>query len=199
MYDPEKPFSKNVLDSISQTWKGHVVLVNDYPIIKTPLGFFIEHVDGVGTKALLHWNQKSYASAAIDAFAMNANDLCILGFKPLTLNCHLLISQEREEAILGVVNTLSEYFPNLKRIIVGRQVLTPPDIERITGLTQGNIFQGELGLSQLFFLRPAHGLAQYRTPIRGYYQCGSATHPGGGISGAPGYLAAQKILKDWKR
>ncbi len=108
--------------------------------------------------------------------------------------------QERREAFgNSVVNTLSEYFPNLKRIIVGRQVLTPPDIERITGLTQGNIFQGELGLSQLFFLRPAHGLAQYRTPIRGYYQCGSATHPGGGISGAPGYLAAQKILKDWKR
>ena len=59
-----------------------------------------------------------------------------------------------------------------------RQVLTPADIERITGLTEGNIFQGELSLQQLFFLRPARAWAQYRTPIRGYYQCGSGTHPG---------------------
>jgi phytoene dehydrogenase-like protein len=94
-----------------------------------------------------------------------------------------------------VIDTLCEYIPNLKDILLYRQVLTPLDIERTTGLTGGNIFQGELTLSQLFFLRPAPGVAQYRTPVARYYQCGSATHPGGGISGAPGRLAAFEILK----
>jgi len=97
-----------------------------------------------------------------------------------------------------VVDTLSEYIPNLKKIILHRQVLTPLDIEKSIGLTQGNIFQGELSLSQLFFLRPAIGFARYRTPVRNYYQCGSATHPGGGILGASGRLAALEILRDWK-
>jgi phytoene dehydrogenase-like protein len=72
--------------------------------------------------------------------------------------------------------------------------LTPADIERITGLTEGNIFQGELALDQLFFLRPAPGYAKYRTPVDGFYQCGSGTHPGGGIMGASGRLAALTIL-----
>jgi phytoene dehydrogenase-like protein len=107
--------------------------------------------------------------------------------------------EEKREAFGdAVVNTLSEYIPNLKDIILYRQVMTPWDIEQVTGLSQGNIFQGELSLSQLFFLRPAPGLAQYRTPIKGYWQCGSGTHPGGGITGAPGRLAAMEILKDWK-
>jgi len=85
----------------------------------------------------------------------------------------------------------------LKDIILYRQVLTPQDIEQTTGLTQGNIFQGELNLSQLFFLRPAAGFARYQTPIRNYYMCGSGTHPGGGISGASGRLAALEIIKHW--
>lgn len=99
----------------------------------------------------------------------------------------------------AVVETLSEYIPNLKEIILHRQVLTPLDLERIVGLTEGNIFHGELSLWQLFFLRPAPGYARYRTPIHRYYQCGSGTHPGGGISGAPGRLAALEILKDGRR
>lgn len=108
--------------------------------------------------------------------------------------------EEKREALGdAVVDTLAEYIPNLKDIILHRQVMTPWDIEQTTGLSQGNIFQGELSLSQLFFLRPAPGYAQYRTPIRNYYQCGSGTHPGGGITGAPGRLAALEILKDWKR
>jgi phytoene dehydrogenase-like protein len=107
--------------------------------------------------------------------------------------------EQREAFGDAVVDTLSEYIPNLKDIILHRQVLTPLDIEQITGLTEGNIFQGELSLSQLFFLRPAPGYAKYRTPIQGYYQCGSGTHPGGGITGAPGRLAALEILKDGRR
>jgi len=98
----------------------------------------------------------------------------------------------------NVINTIAEYAPNIKDIIIGRQVLTPLDLEREFGLTQGNIFQGELSLEQLFFLRPVAGWAYYRTPIRNLYMCGSATHPGGGIMGANGRIASQVILKGWK-
>jgi phytoene dehydrogenase-like protein len=94
-----------------------------------------------------------------------------------------------------VIDTLARYAPNLKRAIIGRQVLTPADIEQITGLSEGNIFQGELALQQLFFLRPMAQWARYRTPIRGYWQCGAGTHPGGGIMGASGRLAALEILR----
>jgi phytoene dehydrogenase-like protein len=97
-----------------------------------------------------------------------------------------------------VVNTIAEYAPNIKDIILHRQVLTPLDIEREFGLSEGNIFQGELTLEQLFFLRPAPGWAQYKTPIRNLYMCGSATHPGGGIMGAPGRNAAMRIIKETK-
>jgi len=95
-----------------------------------------------------------------------------------------------------VISTLAEYAPNIKDIILHRQVLTPLDLEREWGLTEGNIFQGELTLEQLFFLRPAPGWAQYRTPVANLYMCGSATHPGGGIMGAPGRNAARRILKE---
>jgi phytoene dehydrogenase-like protein len=98
----------------------------------------------------------------------------------------------------AVIDTLSEYAPNLKSLILHRQVLTPKDIEDSIGLTEGNIFQGELALHQLFFLRPAPQWSNYRTPIHNYYQCGAGTHPGGGIMGASGRLAALEILKEWK-
>jgi phytoene dehydrogenase-like protein len=104
--------------------------------------------------------------------------------------------EQREAFGDTVIDTIAEYAPNLKNIILHRQVLTPLDIEREFGLTEGNIFQGELTLEQLFFLRPAAGWAQYRTPIKNLYMCGSATHPGGGIMGASGRNAARRILKD---
>jgi len=95
----------------------------------------------------------------------------------------------------AVIDTVSRYASNLKSLILHKQVITPADIERITGLSEGNIFAGELALQQLFFLRPSAQWAKYATPIDGYWQCGSGTHPGGGIMGAPGRLAAQQILK----
>ncbi len=95
-----------------------------------------------------------------------------------------------------VIDTLAEYAPNVKSAILHRQVITPADIEAVTGLSEGNIFQGELALSQLFFLRPAPAWADHRTPLRGFYQCGSGTHPGGGIMGASGRLAARAVLVD---
>jgi phytoene dehydrogenase-like protein len=98
-----------------------------------------------------------------------------------------------------VIDTLSEYAPNLKNIILHRQVVTPWDLEQEFGLTEGNIFQGELTLDQLFFLRPIPGWAKYRTPIKNLYMCGACTHPGGGVMAASGRLAALEILKDFKR
>jgi phytoene dehydrogenase-like protein len=107
--------------------------------------------------------------------------------------------EKREAFGDTVIDTLAEYAPNLKKLILHRQVLTPLDLEREFGLTEGNIFQGELSLEQLFFLRPVPGWARYRTPLRSLYMCGSATHPGGGIMGAPGRIAALEVLKDWDR
>ena len=104
---------------------------------------------------------------------------------------------DRREAFGDVVvDTISQFAPNLKDRILHRQVLTPLDLEREFGLSEGNIFQGELTLEQLFFMRPAPGWAGYRTPIRRLYMCGSATHPGGGIMGAPGRNAAMRALGD---
>jgi phytoene dehydrogenase-like protein len=103
---------------------------------------------------------------------------------------------QREAFGDAVVNTVESFAPGFKSKILHRQVITPLDIERITGLSEGNIFAGELALHQLFFLRPAAGWAKFATPVRGYYQCGAGTHPGGGIMGASGRLAAMRILKD---
>jgi len=101
---------------------------------------------------------------------------------------------QREAFGNAVIDTIAEYAPNIRDIILHQQVLTPLDLEREFGLTEGNIFQGELTLEQLFFARPVPGWAQYRTPIRHLWMCGSATHPGGGIMGAPGRNAALRIL-----
>jgi phytoene dehydrogenase-like protein len=95
----------------------------------------------------------------------------------------------------AVIDTIAEFAPNIRDIILHRQVLTPLDLERDFGLSEGNIFQGELTLEQLFFLRPAPGWAQYTTPIRNLWMCGSGAHPGGGIMGAPGRNAALNILR----
>jgi phytoene dehydrogenase-like protein len=102
---------------------------------------------------------------------------------------------ERREALGDtVVETLAEYCPGLAESILFRQVLTPWDLEQEFGLTEGNIFHGELSPEQLLFQRPVAGWARYRTPIRGLWMCASGTHPGGGVMGAPGELCAKAIL-----
>lgn len=95
-----------------------------------------------------------------------------------------------------VVKKVAEYAPNVPRAIIARQVLTPLDLERTYGLTEGNIFHGDLNLEQLFFNRPVAGWSQYRTPVAGLYLCGAGAHPGGGVTGAPGHNAAQQVLRD---
>jgi phytoene dehydrogenase-like protein len=103
---------------------------------------------------------------------------------------------ERENLGDTVQETIEEFFPGFGDLVLHREVVTPLDIERVVGLSEGNIFAGELFESQLFLNRPAPGWNQYRTPIEGYYQCGSGTHPGGCVTGGPGRLAARQILGD---
>ncbi len=98
-----------------------------------------------------------------------------------------------------VVKKIAEYAPNVPSSIIARQVLTPLDLERTYGLTEGNIFHGDLRLEQLFFMRPVPGWSQYRTPVDGLYLCGAGAHPGGGVTGAPGRNAAFQALRDWKK
>lgn len=106
---------------------------------------------------------------------------------------------QREAFGDAVVRTLAEYCPGLEDSILHRQVLTPWDLEREFGLTEGNIFQGELGLEQMLFLRPAPGCSRYRSPVRDLWLCGSGAHPGGGVMGAPGELCAKTILGEVPR
>jgi phytoene dehydrogenase-like protein len=105
----------------------------------------------------------------------------------------------REELGDAIVNALSEYAPNLKDLIVGRKILTPLDLERTFGLTGGHIHHGEMSLDQLFAFRPFIGAAQYRTPVKGLYLCGAGTHPGGGVTGAPGFNASRELIKDLRK
>ena len=95
-----------------------------------------------------------------------------------------------------VIEIIGRYAPNVPAAVVGRDVITPLDLERRFGITEGNIFHGDIRLDQLFFMRPLPGWAHYRTPIEGLYLCGAGTHPGGGVTGAPGYNAARQILRD---
>jgi phytoene dehydrogenase-like protein len=98
-----------------------------------------------------------------------------------------------------ILETIAEYAPNIRRVIEHWQVVSPKDIESILGMTGGNIFQGDITPDQILSFRPVPGWAQYRTPLRGLYLCGSAAHPGGGVTGAAGHNAAQVILDDWHR
>ncbi len=108
---------------------------------------------------------------------------------------------DEKRELLGnrVIKKIAEYAPNVSNAIIARQVLTPLDLERTYGLTEGNIFHGDLRLEQLFFMRPVSGWSQYRTPVDGLYLCGAGTHPGGGVTGAPGHNAAHQVLRDWKK
>ena len=106
---------------------------------------------------------------------------------------------ERQRLGDTVQATLESFFPGFGDLVLHREVVTPLDIERTVGLSEGNIFAGEFLAPQMYFFRPAPGWSQYRTPIDGYYQCGSGTHPGGCVMGAPGKLAAERILKDRAR
>jgi phytoene dehydrogenase-like protein len=121
---------------------------------------------------------------------------CFVQYAPYKLDPELGTWDDQREAFGdAVIDRIAEFAPNIRDVILFRNVQTPLDIERTTGLSEGNIFQGELSLEQLFFNRPVPGYARFRTPIRDLWLCGSATHPGGGIMGANGRIAAMELLR----
>ena len=124
-----------------------------------------------------------------------------LQYAPYTLSPKVAASWHalKESYADRVLDLIEEYAPGFKGLVLHRHVLSPLDLEEQYGLTGGNIFHGEMSTDQLYFLRPVPGWAKYRTPIRGLYMCGSGTHPGGGVTGAPGHNAAREILHDWSK
>ena len=125
---------------------------------------------------------------------------CFVQYVPYRLQARATWDEKRE--LLGdrvVAQDRASTPRTCRRRSWRRQVLTPLDLERTYGLTEGNIFHGDLSLEQLFFMRPVPGWARYRTPVDGLYLCGAGAHPGGGVTGAPGHNAARQVLKDWKR
>jgi phytoene dehydrogenase-like protein len=154
-----------------------------------------------------HWSRKPYVDIVIPtlvdpSMAPPGKHVmsCFVQYAPYHLADGLGTWDDNREAFGdAVVNRIAEFAPDLPSKILHRQVMTPLDIERTTGLTEGNIFQGELSLEQLFFSRPVPGWARFRTPVRDLWLCGSATHPGGGIMGANGRIAALELLASRRR
>lgn len=122
---------------------------------------------------------------------------CFVQYLPYALR-HSTWDSEREKVGDKVVETIGRYAPNVPGAVVARKVYTPLDLEQTFGITEGNIFHGDINMGQLFFLRPVPGWAQYNSPVRNLILCGAGTHPGGGVTGAPGYNAAHKILRGRK-
>ncbi|MGH2513250.1 MAG: phytoene desaturase family protein [Candidatus Limnocylindrales bacterium] len=150
-----------------------------------------------------HWSRRPYIDMIIPtlvdpSMAPPGKHVisCFVQYAPYQLDPSLGSWDDNREAFGdAVIDRIAEVAPNIREIILHRQVLTPLDIERRFGLTEGNIFQDELSLEQLFFNRPTPGYARFRTPIRDLWLCGSATHPGGGIMGANGRIAAMEVLR----
>jgi phytoene dehydrogenase-like protein len=117
-----------------------------------------------------------------------------LQYAPYTLR-DTTWDQQREPYTERILDVIEEYCPNIRKIVVERQTLSPYDLEQRFGITGGNIFHGEMSLDQMFVLRPVAGWAKYKTPVKGLYLCGSGAHPGGGVMGAPGHNCAREILK----
>ncbi len=150
-----------------------------------------------------HWSRRPYVDVIIPtlvdpSMAPPGKHVmsCFVQYAPYHLDPALGSWDDNREAFGdAVVNRIAEFAPDLPSKILHRNVQTPLDIERTTGLSEGNIFQGELSLEQLFFSRPVPGWARFKTPVRDLWLCGSATHPGGGIMGANGRIAAMELLR----
>ena len=121
---------------------------------------------------------------------------CFVQYCPPKVEGKNWTNSDRDKFAETVINQIAEYSPGFREKIIHMEIRTPRELEDEVGLTEGNIFQGELTFDQLLFNRPVPGYAQYRSPIKGLYMCGSSTHPGGGVMGAPGRNASIEILKD---
>jgi phytoene dehydrogenase-like protein len=118
---------------------------------------------------------------------------------PMTLAGGRRWEDARADAVEGILATAERYIPNIRKIALGWRAYSPEDLERVFGLTGGDVYHGQLDPGQIFSLRPHPDAAQYRTPVKALYLCGAGAHPGGGVSGAPGRNAAMRVLKDWQR
>ncbi len=171
------------------------------------IGPTIDYLDRAYLDARLHgWSREPIVEMLIpstmdDSLAPDGHHVASLFCQQVapTLPDGRSWDQARDEVADLVIDTVNKYAPNFKASVIGRQILSPLDLERIFGLTGGDIFHGRLSLDQMFSSRPALGSADYRTPIDGLYLCGSGAHPGGGVTGAPGHNAAREILKDFKK
>jgi len=177
----------------------------------------LQHAGSCDITPTPDWVQEAFEDAArgelsrkpyIEAYMQSATDPSVApaGYHTISMFCqyapyHLkgrAWSEEvKNEMADRIIATMTEFAPNFADAILDRQVLSPLDIEQRYGLPNGNIFQGEITPDQLFSLRPTPECARYRTPIEGLYLCGSGSHPGGGVMGAPGHNAAMALLKDW--
>jgi phytoene dehydrogenase-like protein len=137
------------------------------------------------------------ASNVDDSLAPSGRHImtCFVQYLPYRLTSGTWDSQ-REELGDRVLARIARFAPNVPAAVVARQVLTPLDLERDFGLTEGNIFHGDISADQLFHMRPVPGWSRYATPIDRLYLCGAGAHPGGGVTGAPGYNAARRVLAD---
>ncbi|XP_068183250.1 pyridine nucleotide-disulfide oxidoreductase domain-containing protein 2-like [Antennarius striatus] len=120
-------------------------------------------------------------------------------FTPYYIEGREWTDKDREAYADNVFDWVEQYAPGFKQSVVGRDILTPPDLERIFGLTGGNVFHGSMTLDQLYLARPLPCVSDYRSPVKGLYLCGSGSHPGGGVMGAPGWNAALTVMADLKR
>jgi phytoene dehydrogenase-like protein len=179
----------------------------------------LQHSGSMEISPTPDWVQNAYEDAMhgglsqkpyIEAYMQSATDPSVApqGYHTISMFCqyapyHLKgrewSDEVRNEMADRVFDTVNEFAPNFRDAVVERQILSPVDIEQRYGITEGNIFHGEITPDQLFSLRPTPECARYRTPIEGLYLCGSGVHPGGGVMGAPGHNAAQALLSDWTK
>jgi phytoene dehydrogenase-like protein len=179
----------------------------------------LQHAGSCDITPTPDWVQEAYEDAArgelsrkpyIEAYMQSATDPSVApaGYHTISMFCQYapyhLKGREWSEEVKNemadrIIATMSEFAPNFADAVLHRQILSPLDIEQRYGLPNGNIFQGEITPAQLFSLRPAPECARYRTPVAGLYLCGSGSHPGGGVMGAPGHNAAMALLKDWEQ
>ncbi len=179
----------------------------------------LQHAGSCEISPTPDWVQEAYQDAShgelskkpyIEAYMQSATDPTVApaGYHTISMFCqyapyHLkgrVWSEEiKNEMADRIIATMTEFAPNFADAVIDRQVLSPVDIERRYGLPNGNIFQGEITPDQIFSLRPAPECSHYRTPIEALYLCGSGTHPGGGVMGAPGHNAAKALLSDWAK
>jgi phytoene dehydrogenase-like protein len=124
---------------------------------------------------------------------------CFVQYCPPKIHGRDWTDEDRDAFGAAVINQINDYAPGFKDLVLHAEILTPRELEDGVGLTEGNIFQGELTMDQLLFNRPIPGYAQYRGPVKGLWMCGSSTHPGGGIMATPGANAAREILMSMKK